>query len=336
MNVSRRTMLAGAAGAASFGILHWHRADAAEFTFKLGHDQPVMAPLHVRSAQAAAKISQESGGRLAVQVYPANQLGSDTQMFAQIRSGALELLLIGDNILGQVVPAANVAAMPMAFAGYEESFSAMDGPLGAYIRTQIDKLGLHTFEKTCDIGLRHVFTSSRPVHTAADMKGLKLRVPEAPIQVAFFRALGSSPTPLDTAEMYTAIQTHLVDGAEQPLGTIEYQRLTEVSKYITLTAHQGTPFAVLANGIMFQRLPKDLQEILVRNLNDLATQQRADAVRDETDLKLKLPTQGQTLITPDRESFRAVIREAGLYAKWRDTFGAEPFSLLEKAVGKLA
>jgi tripartite ATP-independent transporter DctP family solute receptor len=336
MNVSRRKTLAGATGVATFGILHWHGAHAAEFTFKLGHDQPVIAPLHLRSEEAAKKIAEESGGRLVVQVYPATQLGSDTQMLAQLRSGALELLLLGDNILGQVVPAANDASLPFAFGGYEQEFSVLDGPLGKYIHGQIEKIGLHCFDKNCDIGLRHVFTSARPVHTAADMKGLKLRVPEAPVQVACFRALGSSPTPLDTSEMYTAIQLHLVDGAEQPLATIEYQKLYEVSKYITLTAHQGTSFEVMANGMQFNRLPKNLQEILAKNLDQMAVLHRQDCIRDETDLKGKLQAQNQTIIAPDRESFRKVIQEAGLYTKWRDAYGAEPFALLEKAVGKLA
>ena len=85
MSISRRTVLAGATGIATFGILHYP-AGAAEFTYKLGHDLAPMHPLHLRTAQAAAKINEQSGGRLVVQVYPSNQLGSDTQMFAQLRS----------------------------------------------------------------------------------------------------------------------------------------------------------------------------------------------------------------------------------------------------------
>jgi tripartite ATP-independent transporter DctP family solute receptor len=336
MRLSRRAVLAGAAGVTSFGILHWYPASAAEFTFKLGHDEPLTHPLHTRAAEAAAKIREDSRGRLVVQVYPNNQLGGDTQMFAQLRSGALELMPIGDNIVGNVVPAASVAALPFVFGSYQDVWATMDGPLGNYIHAQIEKLGLHVFEKGWDSGLRHVFTTNRPVHSADDMKGLKLRVPEAPIQVSFFKALGASPTPINISELYTALQTHLVDGAEQPLVSMEFSRYYEVAKQISLTRHQATTYEMLANGAAWQRLPNDLQQILARNLNATALAQRADIVDSEAALEAKLKTQGMTFITPDRESFRAVIQRAGLYAQWRDTYGAEPFGLLEQSVGKLA
>ena len=333
---ARRTVLASATGVATFGILHWHAADAAEFSYKAGHDMPPDHPLNVRLAQAAKKIAEESGGRLAVQIYPNSQLGGDTQMLAQVRSGALEVMLLGDNILGQVVPAASIAGLPFAFDSYQQLWATMDGPLGDYIHAKIKATGLQVFDKGWDLGLRNVITGSRQVNTAADMKGLKLRVPEAPIQVSFFKALGASPTPISSQEMYTAMQTHLVDGAEQPLSSIEANKYYEVAKYISLTKHQATTFEALANGGAYQRLPKNLQEILARNLDEMAVLERADIRDGDVGLAEKLKTQGQTFATPDRASFRAVIQQAGLYAKWRDTYGPEPFALLEKAVGKLA
>ncbi|HUA77421.1 MAG TPA: TRAP transporter substrate-binding protein [Acetobacteraceae bacterium] len=335
MRLTRKQFLTGTAGIAAAAILHYP-ADAAEFTYKLGHDQPVTHPQNVRAVEAAKKIGEESGGRLVVQVYPNNQLGGDTQMLAQLRSGALELMQVGDNILANVVPAASDTSLPFAFSGYKQLWDAMDGDFGAYIHAEIEKTGLHVFEKGWDAGFRNVFTSNRAVHDAADMKGLKLRVPEAPIQLAFFRALGASPTPVNNNELYTAIQTHLVDGAEQPLISIESAKYYEVSKYISLTRHQPTPFEMLANGAAWQRLPASLQEILSRNLNAAALLERADIANGEAALEQELKTQGQTIITPDRATFREVIAHAGLYAKWRDTYGTKPFALLEKYTGALA
>jgi tripartite ATP-independent transporter DctP family solute receptor len=335
MRLTRKQFLTGTAGVAAAAILHYP-ADAAEFTYKLGHDQPVTHPQNVRVVEAAKKIAEESGGRLVVQVYPNNQLGGDTEMLAQLRSGALELMQVGDNILANVVPAASDTSLPFVFSEYKQLWDAMDGDFGAYIHAEIEKTGLHVFEKGWDAGFRNVFTSNRSVHDAADMKGLKLRVPEAPIQLAFFRALGASPTPVNNNELYTAIQTHLVDGAEQPLISIESAKLYEVSKYISLTRHQPTPFEMLANGAAWQRLPASLQEILSRNLNAAALLERADIANGETALEQEFRTQGQTIITPDRASFREVIARAGLYAKWRDTYGTKPFALLEKYTGPLA
>jgi tripartite ATP-independent transporter DctP family solute receptor len=335
MQLTRKQFLAGSAGLAAAAILHYP-ADAAEFTFKLGHDQPVNHPQNVRAVEAAKKIQQESGGQLVVQVFPNNQLGGDTQMLAQLRSGALELMQVGDNILANVVPAASDTSLPFAFADYKQLWDAMDGDFGAYIHAQIEKVGLHVFEKGWDAGFRNVFTNTRAVHDAADMKGLKLRVPEAPVQLAFFRALGASPTPVNNNELYSAIQTHLVDGAEQPLISIETAKLYEVSKYISLTRHQPTPFEMLANGNAWKRLPAKLQDILSRNLNDAAMLERADIANGEAGLETQLRSQGQTIVTPDRNSFRTVIANAGLYAKWQATYGQQPFALLEKYAGKLA
>jgi tripartite ATP-independent transporter DctP family solute receptor len=333
--LNRRKLFAGMAGVSAFTILKYP-AQAAEFSFKLGHDQPVSHPQNVRAVEAAANITRESGGRLTVQVFPNNQLGGDTQMLSQLRSGALELLQVGDNILANVVPSASLSSLPFAYQGYDDLWKTLDGELGQYIQAQIAKTGLHVFEKRWDAGFRHVFTSGKAVRSVADLKGLKLRVPEAPVQLATFKAFGASPTPVNNSELYTALQTHLVDGGEQPLISIESARYYEVTKDISLTRHQPTPFEMLANANAWRRLPKDLQEILARNLNESAMMQREDIAKGEIDLQKTLKTQGQTIIEPDRESFHKVVRESGLYGQWRDAYGAEPFALLEKAVGKLA
>lgn len=335
MEFSRRHMLTTAAGVAAFGILRSPEARAAQYVYKVALDQPALHPQTLRTVAAAKKIAEESKGRLVVQVYPNNQLGGDTQALAQLRSGALEFMQIGNNILANVVPVTALADLPFAYSGYGQLWSTLDGPFGDVLRTQIRKAGIHVFDKGWDAGMRDVFTASRPVKSVADMKGLKLRIPEAPIPQAMFEALGAAPTPVNNNELYSAIQTHLVDGAEQPLISIESAKLYEVSKYISLTNHQSTSFQMLGNMGAWQRLPKDLQEIATQNFNAAALLERRDIADGEPALEAKLKTQGQTILRPDRAQFRAVIRKARLYAKWRDTYGKEAFALLEKSVGTL-
>ena len=259
MNISRRAAIGSAIAAT---VARPPRASAAEFTYKLGHDQPANHRRNVRAVEAADNIARELNGRLVVQCYPNNQLGGDTQMLAQVRSGALELLQIGDNILANIVPVLLVADIPFAFKCYQDLWAAMDGDLGTFIHAEITKVGLHVFDKGWDAGFRNVFTSSRPVNVVADLKGLKLRVPQAPIQIALFKALGASPTALNNSELYTGLQTHLVDGAEQPLSSIESSRLVRSVEIHSLTRHQPTTFELVANGGAWRRLPPDLQEIL--------------------------------------------------------------------------
>jgi tripartite ATP-independent transporter DctP family solute receptor len=335
--MNRRQLLTGTAGVAALTMLQFP-ARAAEFTYKLGHNNAVNHPQHVRLVEAARKIAEDSSGRLVVEIFPNSQLGSDPQMLAQLRSGALELVHMGDIIVGNLVPVASLAALPFAFADSTALWSAMDGEFGKQIHAEIaKKLGVHVFDKGWDGGVRHLFTSQKAIQTAGDMKGMKFRIPSGALASSLFKALGASPTPVPSGEVYTALQTRLVDGADGPLVTIEHAKYYETSKYISLTGHMHTPFEMLANGAAWQRLPKNLQEILSRRLDEAALLERADIAAGDGKLQEQLQKHGQTFIRPDKESFRKVLRDEGLYGQWRDAYGgAEPFSLLEKAVGKLA
>lgn len=335
MSVSRRTVLAAAATGAAFGILHWRGADAAEFNLKLGNDNSPAHPMNVIIEKAIKKIKEESGGRLSVKNFPNDMLGTDDQMITQVRSGALALLVEGNNILAHLVPAANYAAIPFAFDSYEQAWSAMDGPLGKYIHAQIEKIGLVVFDKDWEGGFRSVFDNKRNIFMPADMKGLKLRVPSAPIEVGMFKAIGASPTAIDISELYSGLRTGLVDGGETALTAIWFSKLYEVAKHISLTHHQTTDYSFVANRAVFERLPKKLQEILMRNFNEAAVAERAAVANDDAIMRNKLQSQGVEFVIPYRPAFKEAIRKAGLYAKWRDTYGAEGFTLLEKAVGKL-
>lgn len=165
---------------------------------------------------------------------------------------------------------------------------------------------------------------------------MKFRVPNAALAVSMFKGLGAAPTTVNSAEVYTALQTKLVDGGEGPLVTIDGSKYYEATKFITLTAHQHTPFEMIANGAAWSRLPKNLQDILSNNLDAAALLQRADIARGDIKLTDMLKDRGQTFIEPDRPSFRNALKGAGLYAEWRDAYGgAEPFGLLERAVGTL-
>jgi len=272
-----------------------------------------------------------------VNVFPNSQLGSDSQMMAQVRSGALELTQIGDIIFGDLVPVASLAALPFAFVTPADLWAAMDGDLGNYIHAELEKkLALHVFEKGWDAGVRHLFTSEKPIHQAADLDGMKLRVPAGALALSLFKGLGASPTTVPSAEVYTALQTHLVDGAEGPLVTIENSKYYETTKYISLTSHMQTPFEMVANGQAWRRLPEKLQEVLSRNMNEAALAERANIATGDDQLLAQLKTQGQEIIVPDKGSFREVLREANLYARWRDMYGGPvPFALVEKVSGKL-
>jgi TRAP-type C4-dicarboxylate transport system substrate-binding protein len=194
---------------------------------------------------------------------------------------------------------------------------------------------VYPLAKSWASGFFQLSCNVRPITTPADIKGLKIRVVPAPITVDAFRALGAIPTPVDGGEIYTAMQTHLVDGGEITLASAESSKFYEVQKYISITNIQFSSISILANVAAMQRLPKDVRTIVENNLNDAAARAHDDLVRSESDLRKTLAGHGTILNQADIASFRAALKTEGMYAKWRDQFGGEAWAVLEKSVGKL-
>ena len=161
-----RTLAASPIVAAAATIPGLSRAAAPEFSFKFGHNQPTSHPMHIRAQEAAERIFAESKGRLEVKIFPNNQMGGDSDMLAQVRSGGLQMYAPSSAGLSTLVPVATINAVGFSFANYQQVWAAMDGQLGAHVRAAIEKVGLHPLERVWDIGFRQVTTSGRPINGA--------------------------------------------------------------------------------------------------------------------------------------------------------------------------
>ena len=334
--ISRRALIGGAAGAAAASFVLPRRARAAEFTYKYANNSPVDHPMNIRAREAVAKIKAESKGRVEIEIFPNNQLGGDTDMLSQVRTGGIEFFTLSGLILATLVPVASINGIGFAFKSYDQVWPAMDGALGAYVRGAIDKAGLHAFDRMWDNGYREITSSTHPINTPADLKGFKIRVPVSPLWTSMFEAFGASPASINFNEVYSALQTKVVEGQENPLSIIEIAKLYEVQKYCSSTNHMWDGFWMLANAAAWQRLPADLQEIVARNWNEAALKQRDDIRKLNDSLQGKLESQGMVFNKPDAEAFRAVLKKAGFYTEWRNKYGQEAWGLLEKYAGGLA
>ena len=200
-------------------------------------------------------------------------------MLTQLRSGAIAFFNCPGSILANVVPIAAMEGVAFAFRTLQQACDAMDGPFGANIRSAITAAGLYTFDKAWCGGFHEVINSVRPIVVPADLQGLKLRVPPAPLETAMFKALGASPNPINMAETYVSLQTHVVDGAALPLSTIESYKVYEVQKYVSFTNHLFTSYTPLANVDAMQSLPKDMRDIIDRNFNAAGLRERAAYIK---------------------------------------------------------
>jgi tripartite ATP-independent transporter DctP family solute receptor len=332
MSLSRRTLLQGTASAAlvgSFGV----RAQSAEFTYKYANNLPVTHPMNLRAKEAADRIKQETDGRVEIQIFPNNQLGSDTDMLSQVRSGGVEFFTLSPLILSTLVPNASISGIGFAFPNYDTVWKAMDGELGAYVRGQIAKVNLVVMDKIWDNGFRQITSSNKPIQTPDDLQGFKIRVPVSPLWTSMFTAFGSAPASINFAEVYTALQTKVVDGQENPLAIISTAKLYEVQKYVSMTNHMWDGFWFLANRRAWERLPEDLRAIVAKHLNEAAVSERADVAKLNAGLKDELVSKGMQFNDPDPALFREVLRKAGFYAEWKKKYGDEAWAILEKSVG---
>ncbi|MBV8650411.1 MAG: TRAP transporter substrate-binding protein, partial [Alphaproteobacteria bacterium] len=240
----------------------------------------------MRMEEVAANIARDSKGRMELTIFPNSQLGGDNDLLSQARSGAVEFCQPTGQIMSSILPVAAINAMGFAFSTYAQVWPAMDGELGKYIRGQIvAKTGLVPMERIWDLGFRQITTSTKPIKSAEDLTGLKVRTPVAPSLVSLFKALDANPVGMQYGEVYSALQTHIVDGQENPLSQIDAGKFYEVQKYCSITNHVWDGHWISCNAAAWKALPPDLQEIVARNFNEAALRQREDVAKLDATLQ---------------------------------------------------
>jgi tripartite ATP-independent transporter DctP family solute receptor len=245
------------------------------------------------------------------------------------------MMSIGDNILAGLVPSAAIDNIGFAFKDIETAWKALDGKVGAMVVADIEKLGLHPMRRIWDEGYREITTSTKPINTPDDLKGFKIRVPPSPISVSLFKDLGAAPTSLNIAELYTALQTKVVDGQENPLGLIETQKFYQVQKYCSMTNHMWVGYWMLVNGNFWKSLPPEDQKIVAAGFDEQAPKQRKANNDLNNSLRDTLTKQGMIFNDTDPKLFQAALTKSGFYTDWQKQFGPELWAALESYTGKL-
>ncbi len=337
MSITRRTFIASTSALALPALSLPGRAFAqkAEFTYKYANNLPVTHPMNARAKEMADAIKTETKGRVVIEIYPNNQLGSDTDMLSQLRSGGVEFFTLSGLILATLVPASSISGLGFAFPDYDAVWKAMDGDLGAYIRGQIAKANIVAMDKIWDNGFRQITSSSRPITSPDDLKGFKIRVPVSPLWTSMFKAFDAAPASINFGEVYSALQTKVVEGQENPLAIISTAKLYEVQKYCSVTNHMWDGFWFLANKRAWERLPDDLRAIVAKHINAAALKERTDVAALNATLQKELSEKGLIFNQPKTDAFRDRLRKAGFYTEWKGKFGDEAWAILEKNTGKL-
>jgi tripartite ATP-independent transporter DctP family solute receptor len=302
------------------------------FHYRFGLNQPAGSPTVRRISEMAEAIRRETDGAFLVEVFPESRLGPDPKMFADMRAGALEFFIAGAT-LGEVAPTSVLPLLPFAFRDSKAVFAALDGALGDQIRGELAHNGIHAFRHCLQNGFHHLTTSWRPIHTAADLAGSKIRSPGGAIARDFFGTFAAEAGYVPFSQMYEALRARNFDGQSDPLGVVLSLRLYEVQTYLSLTAHWWSGFTLMANATAWDALPREIQEIVERHAEKCAMLQREDIEQVNAAGAEELARRGMQVNTADIDSFQARLGE--FYARWREKAGPATWRLLESYAGEI-
>lgn len=332
MTPTRRSFVAsGLVAASTFAIVR--PAQAA--TYRMATNLPAGHPMIARLEEAARNVKADTNGEFDIRIFPNSQLGGDLEVLSQLRQGAIQFYPLAGAQLSNLAPVASLNGVGFAFNTLDDVWKAMDGDVGALIRRALAGTGLHVFDEMFDNGFRQITTSSKPIEKPGDLAGVHIRVPPSPLSTSLFKAFGAAPQSISFGEVYTALQTKLVDGQENPLPLVDSGKFYEVQKFVSLTNHMWDGFWVLANGPFWKRQPAAARAAITKHFRAAALAEREDVVKLTDSLRTKLAGAGMTFVEPNRQAFRDVLNGSSFYKDWREKFGPEAWTTLERYTGKL-
>ncbi len=325
--VTRRRVNLGLAATGAAAIIA-SRARAAEFTLSHNHNLPVESPLHKRAVEMWAAVKAETQGRVDVQI-TRGDAGLD-----KLVGGGLAFMTLAGNGLSSLVPAADVQATPYGFRNPAQVYAALDGDLGAYLREEIRTKGLYAVPGGCfENGMHQITSTNRPIRTAADFQGLKIRVPGSPEYQSFFKSLGADVHTMNLTKTYDGLKSGLVEAQDDPWDVVELFKLYEFQKYASVTEHSWSGYNMLASLKVWQSLPADMQHVIETNTQKFAKLQRADTDALNLDLRAGLAKSGMIFNDVDKASFHPAL--SAFYPRWKAHIGQRAWDLLEAQVGRL-
>ncbi len=285
-------------------------AESPEYVLKFGHQANEQDVWHRSAMYFARQLDSISGGRIEVRVYPSEQLGGELDMIRSLRAGVSEITITAESMQNWA-PITAFLAIPYLIRDSDHLRMVVEGDIGREItREMTGTIGLRPlayFER----GPRHL-TSNRPVHSPADLDGMVLRVPNVPLFVRVWQALGAKPTPMTFSEVFTALQQGTVEAQENPFALIYSAGFFEVQRYLNLTGHvTGWTYVVIGEK-KFRALPADLQAMILEAGEAMQAYHRREFRKQEEFLRTQLEDRGMTFIEPDIEAFRQMAGAAVL------------------------
>lgn len=283
------------------------------------------------------EVRAATGGKLDIRVHASNEglKGTHLDIVQQMVDGEIEFYTLMGGILGNMVPALEVQGVPFAFRDHAQVHQVLDGELGDYLRNELLAKGIYALPYgLMENGFRHLCMVEKRILKAADLQGLRIRIPEGKMFDDTFRSLGATPVEVNVLQMRKAFADGTIDGHENPLAITDAWKLEDVTHCVSLTSHIWSGFNLMASKKFWDRLTPDVQDIVHRAVRKHIGRQRAHTDLLNNNLRNDLKQRGMTFVEPDIATFKQCLAD-GFYSRWKNNIGHSAWNMLESGVGKL-
>ncbi|HEY9237211.1 MAG TPA: sialic acid TRAP transporter substrate-binding protein SiaP [Burkholderiaceae bacterium] len=294
-----KTLIATAALAAASGA-------TAQTKLKWAHVYETSEPFHTSSVWAAEEIKKRTAGRYTIDVYPASQLGKENDINQGLTLGTVDMIISGSSFAAKSYPRIGVTYYPYTFRGVEHLLAYTKSDIYRELTKGYEEKSGNRIVATTYYGVRHT-TSNKPIGKCADMKGLKIRVPDVPAYLAMPRACGANTSPIAFAEVYLALQNGTVDAQENPLTTIEAKKFFEVQKHIVLTGHIVDHLNTVISGALWKKLSDADKKVFTDVAQEASVKASAEVAARENELVAVFKGKGIGVAEVDKNDFRETV-----------------------------
>ncbi|MDQ2695252.1 MAG: TRAP transporter substrate-binding protein [Pseudomonadota bacterium] len=295
MNLSQRLMTFAALGLAA-------ATGSAQTVLRSADTHPEGYPTVEAVKYMSGILSQETGGKLSIQIFHSGQLGEEKDTIQQTQFGVIDMNRINLAPLNNIVPETQVPALPFVFRSIDHMHAVMDGEIGDEILKAFEPHGMIGLA-FYDSGARSFYNSKRPIKTLEDMKGLKIRVQQSDLFIAMVQALGANPTPMPFGEVYSGLQTGVIDGAENNFPSYYSTRHFEVAKHYSLTQHSMAPEVLVMSKKSWDKLSPEHQELVRKAARQSVEKMRALWTAYEQEARAAVEKGGASVVEVDKQPF---------------------------------
>ena len=292
---------------------------AAQTKLKFAHVYETGEAFHKEALWAAGEIAKRTNNKYQIDVFPASSLGNEQQIAQAMPLGTIDMAYIGASFVGATYKPISIVNAPYVWRDFDHWKAYSPSAFLTELTDGYFKQTSHKIVALTYYGARHT-TANKAINTPADMKGMKLRVPQAPMYMMYAKAVGANPTPIAFAEVYLALQNGTVDGQENPLPTIQAKKFYEVQSHINLTGHILDNLTTVIGSPLWKKLTAQEQQIFESVYKEASARAGASIRESEQKLVDWFKQQGKTVVVPDLKAFRAaavkIHNDASAGAVW--------------------